>query len=1358
MNSAKKRRFAAGGATAAPQQQEQQAQKASEETNDDDAALSDEEGGTHVGDIYIPPPVPAYCSNECKGPRLIIEYISNYNFKSYAGHVWLGPFHQRFSAIIGPNGSGKSNVIDSMLFVFGYRAQKIRSKKLSVLLHNSSAFPNTNKCTVGVHFKQIEDRDDGSFDEVPNSGFVVARTAFRDNTSYYTIDDKRVHFREVARLLKHHGIDLDHNRFLILQGEVESIAMMKSKAQNDNECGLLEYLEDIVGTTRYKQPLLKINERVDMLNEERTEKHNRCKLAEREMKDLEKPMEEAVEYLNLENTLTRTKNQQIQKYISEQRQKIGEMEVEREQAAGILGRHDETYEAIKAERLAKEKTVKEEIKQYDALVSAKEAKEAALKSSLDKYAKVQANMRSTNERRKKTMEQINAEKTRLKELQGVPEKNQREIEESEKKIESLSKQKVEVETKLAANMETLRDETRVLLEEKEKLQTELIDLKRAVDDSKSALSLAESELKICQHDEVMERRKLETLRYSFDESSKTFEEKQSRLQELEEALPIARAELEDEQQKLAQNGKEEQELRLELRGVQGKLQESISAMQSTRSQGKVLDALMRQKNEGRIPGILGRLGNLGGIDSKFDVAISTCCGYLDHIVVETVNTAQACIDFLKQHDIGRASFIALEKMQQYQRNCHNKIQTPEDVARLFDLIRVEDERVLPAFYFALRDTLVAENLDQGQRIAYGAKRYRVVTIGGDVIETSGTMSGGGRSQQRGRMGTQVQTKTAKAAAGPSSHEIEQMQVRAQDIQAQINYLQEQQSTLRANIQRLTAQVKQQEIEIKRVKLDVHSLREQLPRLREQLDRQEERVAQTHSDPEKVRSLEAKVSEGKRVFESANGKAIKVQKQADQYTEQINEITNSKVKVLQTKITGFTKQIDKLTANISKLTVEIKTSERNVKKSEDKIRSMEEEVEAAQNAIRQGNDERTQLEEAANELKEELEQMKEDIEKAHEGSSSIKKEIAALQKREAEGKMKRLEFEQILQTIETKLKEANDTLPYWRDKLKPLTLHEIPNKPAQEPLKEYTEEELAAYKSADLLYQISILEEKLNANKPNLSVIDEFFKKQEAYLMRVAVLEEITNKRNEMRLLYDDVRKKRFKEFMLGFNIITKKLKEMYQMITLGGDAELELVDSMDPFNEGIVFSVRPPKKSWKMISNLSGGEKTLSSLALVFALHYYKPSPLYVMDEIDAALDFKNVSIVAHYIKERTKNAQFIIISLRSNMFELSDYLVGIWKVDDCTESATIRNDPPVPVAPIGSQQQHPQPTQQFGYSADVDPQQEGDAERETANGEVDTNANENDAEKDKQHEVVQPTTNHEAQSEVQAMDFEEVD
>lgn len=172
--------------------------------------------------------------------------------------------------------------------------------------------------------------------------------------------------------------------------------------------------------------------------------------------------------------------------------------------------------------------------------------------------------------------------------------------------------------------------------------------------------------------------------------------------------------------------------------------------------------------------------------------------------------------------------------------------------------------------------------------------------------------------------------------------------------------------------------------------------------------------------------------------------------------------------------------------------------------------------------------------------------------------------------------------------------------------------------------------------------------------------------------RVNELDELNMQRDKLCNNFEELRKKRLEEFMSGFTQIRLKLKEIYRTVTLEGDAELELVDTLDPFTEGIVLSVRPPKKSWKNVSNLSGGEKTLSSLSLVFALHEFRATPIYVMDEIDAALDFKNVSIIAHYIKERTKNAQFIIISLRNNMFELCDRLFGIYKVRNCTSATFI--------------------------------------------------------------------------------------
>nr|XP_026655120.1 structural maintenance of chromosomes protein 4 [Zonotrichia albicollis] len=165
----------------------------------------------------IPPPPPPAMTSEPGAPRLMITHIVNHNFKSYAGEKILGPFHKRFSCIVGPNGSGKSNVIDSLLFVFGYRAQKIRSKKLSVLIHNSDGHQDIPSCSVQVHFQKIIDKEGDDYEVIPDSKFCVSRTAYRDNSSTYCINGKKKTFRDVGLLLRSHGIDLDHNRFLILQ-------------------------------------------------------------------------------------------------------------------------------------------------------------------------------------------------------------------------------------------------------------------------------------------------------------------------------------------------------------------------------------------------------------------------------------------------------------------------------------------------------------------------------------------------------------------------------------------------------------------------------------------------------------------------------------------------------------------------------------------------------------------------------------------------------------------------------------------------------------------------------------------------------------------------------------------------------------------------------------------------------------------------------------------------------------------------------------------------------------------------------------------------------------------------------------
>ncbi|VEL29604.1 unnamed protein product, partial [Protopolystoma xenopodis] len=271
--------------------------------------------------VEIPPPPELVQLRDANGPRLVISKIVIENFKSYGGMRVLGPFCKKFNCVIGPNGSGKSNVIDSLLFVFGYRSSKVRSKKLSLLIHKSDVLPDVPCCCVEVHFQKIIDTGpmDDDFEVVSENDFVVSRKAFQDNSSQYFINDCRANFKEVTTLLRRNGIDLDHNRFLILQGEVEQISLMKPKAISEHEDGFLEYLEDIIGCNRFKKPLEILANRIEKLSDLRLEKLSRVKAVEQEKNSLESIRNEAFAYLKLVNNLTHIKNLQYQQALAKER-------------------------------------------------------------------------------------------------------------------------------------------------------------------------------------------------------------------------------------------------------------------------------------------------------------------------------------------------------------------------------------------------------------------------------------------------------------------------------------------------------------------------------------------------------------------------------------------------------------------------------------------------------------------------------------------------------------------------------------------------------------------------------------------------------------------------------------------------------------------------------------------------------------------------------------------------------------------------------------------------------------------------------------------------------------------------------
>nr|XP_006820054.1 PREDICTED: structural maintenance of chromosomes protein 4-like [Saccoglossus kowalevskii] len=1126
-------------------------------------------------------------------PRLMITHIENENFKSYAGKRTLGPFHKNFSSIVGPNGSGKSNVIDAMLFVFGYRANKIRSKKISVLIHNSENHKNINSCSVHVHFQKIIDLDGDEYEVVPNSKLTVSRSAYRDNSSNYYLNGKKTPFKEIAVLLRKVGIDLDHNRFLILQGEVEQISMMKPKALTEHEEGMLEYLEDIIGSSKYKEPIEELAKQVEELNEQRGEKLNRVKVVEKEKDELEGTKNEAMAYLLLENNISKKKNVLFQRYVHGYNKKLTSLSEEQKKAeeemASVNKEMDEMTESFK-EKAKEQKKIMKANEKFQ-----KEAEDR--KNDFNEFEKQDVKCRETlkhaKSRDKKLGKALQKEKEKLEELKAVPAENEKQIEKATKKREEFQEQQKVEEEKLNEIMAGLKTATEGLQTEKDAKEKDLMGLQKSLNEARSKMNIAKSEFELYKNQQNTMFSQLATAKKHLDHAVNTVQARKSSVQDLEKKIPAVEKELHQAKIDLQCAVEAEEKANESVRKNRVKVEETRSSLQSARSRGKVVDALMSQKKSGNIPGISGRLGDLGAIDEKYDVAISTACGALDYIVVDTMEIAQKCVNYLKKHNIGMATFAGLDKMKTWEKHASSKIDTPENVPRLFDLVKVEDKKVLTAFYFALRNTLVAKDLDQATRIAFqGSKRWRVVTQAGQLIDQSGTMSGGGKQVAKGRMGSSV------VVSNISAEELEKMEKRLNADMKLVQHNHDNKLQLEDKVEKLQRSLKDMKYTLEKFNMDIKASIEQEATSRNQVKELEAQIAANQPDKNKLSELEKTYTSNKKDYDKIASSASKIEAEVQKLHKEIMDVGGLKLNRQQAKVDAVVMEVDKCTGEITKANVGIKNAERNIKKAESKVESTEKEIEENKEMMEKIGAEFQKLEDDATRVLQAYQDAQDKLKEIENVLEESKEELGQLQTKQNDLKKQHLEVQHSLEKWLNLVKENQQKIKHWKKETSRLTLHNIEGEEMKE-LPTLTEEDLEDIDPDKVQFEITVLEEDMHNMKPNMAAIEEYRKK-------------------------------------------------------------------------GIVFSVRPPKKSWKNISNLSGGEKTLSSLALVFALHHFKPTPLYVMDEIDAALDFKNVSIVANYIKERTKNAQFIIISLRNNMFELADRLIGIYKTDNCTKSVTI--------------------------------------------------------------------------------------
>ncbi|CAK9435291.1 uncharacterized protein LODBEIA_P57440 [Lodderomyces beijingensis] len=1222
------------------------------------------------------------CATPTK-PRLVIDRLALTNFKSYAGRQLIGPFHSSFSSVVGPNGSGKSNVIDAMLFVFGFKASKMRQGKISELIHNSGT-SRPEYCQVDIHFKMVYgDPILQGAGNVPDSSLVVSRKAFQNNQSAYYINDKKSTYTEVTSLLKKQGIDLEHKRFLILQGEVESIAQMKAKAEKEGEDGLLEYLEDIIGTTKYKQLIEDTTTEIEELNTICQEKSDRLEFVEKDKSLLEEKKAEALKFLDLERKLNHLMGLQFrcnaQRYRSQ-------MQEEEQEASELRGKLQERTEAV-AEVTKQITTEKEKQSQ-----TTKELKR--LTTEMDRLSKQRKDLNKQNvafEEKSKNMDakirkanksvasstaSLNKAKQSLSTYANSSAQYKTEIETLTLKLSAQEDKMAEMRAKLTAR-------TSVFTQEIETLQTRLEPWTSKIKENESKAQLVATEINMLESQMNSKRTQLEQSKRRLRDIKAEGKSKEAEYQQKERDLEKITEQwaLGEEQTSLLKAGLDK--LKSQISKNKNKLHDSLAILQSKENKNSVLASLSKLAKSGRVEGFHGRLGDLGRIDAKYDVAISTAVPGLDSMVVDSVETAQACIEYLRKNRLGYASFICLSKLSKFDLSPINTPGDPSKVKRLFDLVDPLDSKFAPAFFSKMFHTLVAPDLKEAKAVAYGAKRWKVATLDGQVIDTFGTMSGGGNYIQKGAM--KLTSSRSEDTNEVEESDLESLRGRISELESKYDDTSKQYNESVAALK----QVKKLEPETRRalekLKLDIAGLASEMKEIAQlrrtlsieqeemdatnpfeaQITDKREQLAVLHREKSILQSemaeSETRISELERKIMEAGGVDLKVQSSTvDSIKKQIS-ITNDKtsgdriaVKKLESDIERHTRNIDEETRVLAELEAAVKELKESQAVVVEQMQSLEVQMEVL-NQQKQEKDE--QLEVARLEIEEkqaeiaDFEQFKVEI------KNQLEKVEGHLEK------MRRLvaQNEQALDSI-----PVRDLTPYiyW------LPDHE--QSTYTTPLLDNESDDDIDIDAVNS--EVEEIEKYMSTVRVDVEILREYGTKLAECKERKDDLNKAIGDRDEKRDYCEDMKRKRLDEFMQGFSDISSTLKDMYRMITMGGNAELELVDSLDPFSEGILFSVMPPKKSWKNISNLSGGEKTLSSLALVFALHKYKPTPLYVMDEIDAALDFRNVSIVANYIKERTKNAQFIVISLRNNMFELAQKLVGIYKIDNKTKSVPIMN------------------------------------------------------------------------------------
>lgn len=1164
---------------------------------------------------------------------MYLKSIEVHGFKSFANKI-VFEFHNGITGIVGPNGSGKSNVADAVRWVLGeQRAKQLRGASMQDVIFSGTE----NRKPLSYAYVAITlDNADRSLN-IDYNEVTVARRVYRSGESEYLINGTACRLKDVNELFYDTGIGKE-GYSIIGQGQIERILSGKPEERR-------ELFDEAAGIVKYKRRKAIAQKKLEDERQNLVRVNDILAELEKQIGPLERQSEKAKVYLKKKEEL---KTYDVNMFLMEMErmeEQLKTVEENMEIVGKDLEESNRSHTNIKAEYEQMEQDM-EAADEHIAALREEIGNTTVLKGKLEgqiNVLKEQIHAAEQSEEHFRTrQEAINQNKTERQEQKAVYEKDKAEL---DVQLQAVAEEKA----KVMGQFQKIQDEIERCTKGIEEGKNEIIELlnhkastkarQQRYDTMQEQVNIRKAQLSKRLLEQKSEEEELQAV---VEECQKRYEEAKAeytRLIEEEQKLESSRREWQTKQEE-AKNALEQDTTRYHRE--QSRLESLVNIAERYDGYGNSIRRVMEQKEKEN--GILGVVADLIKVEKKYETAIETALGgSIQNIVTSDEETAKRMIQYLKQNRYGRATFLPLTSVGKKQPQINeNALKEPGVIGIGSELVQA-DSRYHGLKSYLLGRTYVVDNIDHAVTLA---RKYqyslRIVTLEGESLSPGGSMTGGAFKNTSNLLGRKREIEELEKTTVQLKEAIEKHRSRIEEIAAARELLKEDLEQLREALKQAMLNSNTAKLNMERAKEQKEENDGQYSGLMRESREIEEQLAEITQNRQQIQEEIAEADKREKEIEEESGNFQKILEEQNQLSEEskkeVSRVQLEEANLVQ-KAEFIQENISRVQGELQKLEEELRQAEQEKLDSQADVDKKYHDIEEIKKTMEASDSAHGELEQKLSERQKEREEMSIRYKGFFQKQEELSKRINDLDK---ESFRLNSQKEKLNESIE------NQTNYMWEEY--ELTRHnalELRNEEYDNP--------------AEMKKQIAQIKDDIRKlGDVNVNAIEDYKNLSERYTFMKTQHDDLVTAEQTLMDIIEELDTGMRKQFMEKFQEIQTEFDKVFKELFGGGKGTLELVEGEDILECGIRIIAQPPGKKLQNMMQLSGGEKSLTAISLLFAIQNLKPSPFCLLDEIEAALDDSNVGRFANYLHKLTKNTQFIVITHRRGTMAAADRLYGI--------------------------------------------------------------------------------------------------